>query len=245
MYHLPLTLETPAENLALDEALLDEAVEGQLAGEVLRVWEPSQPFVVLGRSSPLVEVRLDACRSDGVPVLRRASGGATVVAGPGCLMYAVLLDLELRPELRLVDRAHRFVLGRIAAALGPLAPPATSVTLAGISDLALADGGAAPGPLRKFSGNSLRLKRGRLLYHGTILYDFPQERLDRWLAAPSRTPAYRGERSHGAFVTNFPASRDTLASSLARAWEADQPLVQWPQERTAALAAQRYHTPQW
>src|SRR5512146_2424258 len=104
MYHLPLTLETPAANLALDEALLDAAVEGQLPGEVLRLWEPAEFFVVLGRSSKVAEVHAAACRQDNVAVLRRPSGGATILTGPGCLMYAVLLDAERRPELRSVDR---------------------------------------------------------------------------------------------------------------------------------------------
>src|SRR5687768_4381333 len=120
MYHLPLTLETPAANLALDEALLDAAEAGEVTGEVLRLWEPAAPFVVLGRSSPLTEVDLEACRRDGVPVLRRSSGGGTVVAGPGCLMYAVVLDLERRPELRAIDRAHRWVLERLARRLSML-----------------------------------------------------------------------------------------------------------------------------
>ena len=75
MYHLPLTLETPAANLALDEALLDAAVDGELAGEVLRLWEPTQFFVVLGRSSKVAEVHADACRRDDVAILRRPSGG--------------------------------------------------------------------------------------------------------------------------------------------------------------------------
>lgn len=245
MYHLPLTLDTPAANLALDEALLDAAVDGELAGEVLRVWEPATSFVVLGRSSPLAEAHHDACRADGVPVLRRASGGAAVVAGPGCLLYAVTLDLERRPELRLVDRAHRFLLGRIAAALAPLLPPPLAVVLAGISDLALADSAAPSAPLRKFSGNSLRLKRGRLLYHGTILYDFPLAGLDRYLAATARTPAYRAGRSHAAFVTNFPASRDALTAALVGAWDADEPLAEWPRRRVAELASARYAAPDW
>ena len=124
MYHLPLTLETPADNLALDEALLDAAVEGELPGEVLRLWEPASFFVVLGRSSPLGEVHAAACRADGVPVLRRPSGGATVVAGPGCLMYAVVLDLDARPELRSVDRGAPLRAGPDGRGAGPAGRPA-------------------------------------------------------------------------------------------------------------------------
>jgi lipoate---protein ligase len=240
MYHLPLTLETPAENLALDEALLDAAIAGELAGEALRLWEPIDPFVVLGRSSRLAEVRMDVCREEGVPVLRRPSGGATVATGRGCLMYAAVLHLGDRPELRHVDRAHRFVLGRMANALRPLA---SGVGVSGISDLTLdLQNGEPP---RKFSGNSLRLKRDWLLYHGTVLYNFPLDRLGRWLDKPARTPDYRGERDHEAFVTNFPATRHELTAALLEAWQTNEPLIEWPQQRTRALATERYIKLDW
>jgi lipoate-protein ligase A len=253
MYHLPLTLETPAENLALDEALVEGAQAGETPGEVLRLWEPRRYFVVLGRSSDAQrEVRLAACAADGVPVLRRPSGGATVLLGPGCLMYAVVLDLTRRPELRSIDRAHELVLARHAAALGRLAP---LTERAGTSDLVLAARADSSEPLSasatlyygalKFSGNSMRIRRDHLLYHGTILYDFPLDRLGRWLAAPARQPAYRDGREHGAFVTNFPAPRERIAAALVQAWKADCPLPGWPERRTVELATTRYATLQW
>ena len=241
MYHLPLTLETPAANLALDEALLDAAVDGELTGEVLRLWEPTQFFVVLGRSSKVAEVHADACRRDDVAILRRPSGGATILTGPGCLMYAVLLDAERRPELRNVDRAHELVLNSIA---GALAPFNGGIARHGTSDLTIP--AARPGdPPIKFSGNSLRLKRHRLLYHGTILYDFSLDRIEAWLANPARRPAYRGERGHRQFVTNLPATRSALEVALATAWNANAPLPDWPRERTEELAASRYATVEW
>jgi lipoate-protein ligase A len=175
-------------------------------------------------------------------VLRRPSGGATVVAGPGCLMYAVVLDLERRPDLRSVDRAHQWVLGRNAAAL---AYPGVDVSCAGTSDLTLRQTGAGDLPPRKFSGNSLRLKRHRLLYHGTILYDFPLARLSRWLGPPARRPDYRGERDHEDFVTNFPASREAIAAAMANAWDATETLPDWPRDRTDQLAAGRYASLIW
>jgi lipoate-protein ligase A len=83
MQRLELTLDTPAENIALDEALLDEAEARGPEAEYLRVWESRAPLVVLGRSSKAEEVNLAACRERGMPVLRRSSGGAAIVAGPG------------------------------------------------------------------------------------------------------------------------------------------------------------------
>ncbi len=116
MKWLDLTLPTAAENLALDEALLLEA-EGRgqhgQRSQVLRIWEPTEHFVVLGRSSRRAdEVNLDACRRQGIGVYRRSSGGATVLVGPGCLMYAVVLGGDAEAALAGVSHAHQFVLSR-------------------------------------------------------------------------------------------------------------------------------------
>ena len=78
---------------------------------------------MIGRSSRIAaEVRRDLCDELRIPVLRRTSGGAAIVAGPGCLMYALVLSYALRPTLRAIDVAHRFVLGTIATALSRLVP---------------------------------------------------------------------------------------------------------------------------
>jgi lipoate-protein ligase A len=148
MQLLDLTLPSPAENLALDEALLETAETGS-GPEVLRLWESPQPIVVVGRASQVErEVNLAECQRLDITVLRRPSGGAAIVAGPGCLMYAVVLSYQQRPHLRMIDQAHCCVLETLAAGLRPLLP---DVAREGISDLTIAGG-------MKFSGNS----RGRL-----------------------------------------------------------------------------------
>jgi lipoate-protein ligase A len=234
MQLLNLTLSSPAENLALDEALLDAAEAGE-GGEVLRLWESPAPLVVIGRSSKIAEeVELPRCRELGVPVLRRASGGAAIVAGPGCLMYGVVLNYQQRPELRMLDWAHDFVLSRIVAALRELGLDARRC---GTSDLATGD--------RKFSGNSLRCKRDHLLYHGTLLYNCPLELIGRLLHSPPRQPEYRAGRAHGEFVGNLPLSPGEIRAALVGGFAATRPLTAWPQQRVAELAAERYSRDDW
>jgi lipoate-protein ligase A len=185
MKFLDCTLATPAENLALDEALLDAAQLGECP-EVLRLWESAAPIVVVGRASQVaVEVDLDACRARHIPVLRRTSGGAAIVAGPGCLMYALVLSYERLPHLRMIDQAHSFVLETIASSLRTRVP---MVSRCGISDLTI-DGRL------KFSGNSLRASRTHLLYHGTLLYEFPLPLVGQLLLTPPRQPEYRARRA--------------------------------------------------
>src|SRR6516225_1355484 len=99
MRYLDLTLPAPADNLALDEALLLAAEAGE-GGEVLRLWEWPRPAVVLGTGCRLAQdVDEAACIADGVPVLRRASGGGTVLLGRGCLCYTLVLRYGRAPEL--------------------------------------------------------------------------------------------------------------------------------------------------
>jgi lipoate---protein ligase len=235
MQYLNVTLPTPTENLALDEALLEEAEATPTSTEILRLWESPTPLVVVGRSSHIaVEVRVDACRSSGVPVLRRVSGGAAVVAGPGCLMYALVLSYERHPHLRALSNAHRYVLDTLAGALAPLAP---EVQCRGTSDLALGE--------QKFSGNSVRCRRNHFLYHGTLLYDFPLALIDRYLAMPPRMPDYRDGRPHHGFVANLPVKVEALREVLIAAWEAHQSCRDWPVDRTARLVAEKYSRPEW
>ena len=76
---LDLTLDTPEENVALDQALLDHAEAGGEPSELLRLWESPSPMVVIGRSSKIdTEVNRDFCRRADVAVLRRSSGGPAV-----------------------------------------------------------------------------------------------------------------------------------------------------------------------
>ena len=200
-------------------------------------------MVVVGRASKMdEEVNIAACREVGVPILRRHSGGSTIVAGPGCLMYAVVLSYQLRPKLRMIDDAHRYVLDTLASELSGRVP---DIERAGISDLTLANG-------MKFSGNALRCCRTHLLYHGTLLYDFPLASVSRLLLHPPRQPDYRQQRTHGEFVTNLPLSRTELRAAVIAAWQKGandgQPfasLEPWPEKETALLANERYASHDW
>jgi lipoate-protein ligase A len=193
---------------------------------------------VLGRGSQgEEEVDLAACRRLGVPVLRRSSGGAAVVVGPGCLMYAVILSYELRPELRMLDAAHRFVRGRVAEAASACV---SHIAPAGTSDLVV----TRKEP-RKFSGISLRCKRTHFLYHGTLMYDFDIGLIEKCLRMPPREPEYRAGRSHTRFLSNLPTTAANLRAALKRVWQATSPLDAWPQRQTEMLAQSRYTCDDW
>ena len=269
MYFHNESLSTCEENLAFDEALVEtaDAIPFGESGtdesafsfgstnEVLRVWELKSPCVVLGRASKWCEeVDEVACLNDGVPVLRRASGGASIVAGPGCLMYSVLISYLNRPAWRGLDVAHQQVMNRVCDAVQRTVDifqlPLT-ISIQGTCDLTI-DG-------RKLSGNALRCKRNWMLYHGTILYSMPLEWLTLYLLEPPRQPDYRQAREHGSFVTNILDKTDsvnaiefrqTLERQLAITWEANQPWLScpWRHEtdvQAKRLLAERYTNLQW
>lgn len=232
---LHLTHESAATNLAIDEALLESAEATQNYPEVLRIWEPRQPLVVLGRSSPVEqEANLSYCQRENIEVLRRCSGGQSIVTGRGCLMYAVLLDYHRRPELRMLDRAHQFVIGQMQLAIESLG---IGVEMQGTSDLTHEG--------RKFSGNSLRCKRNWFVYHGTMICDFDIDLISDCLGNPIREPDYRAGRSHRDFLTQLPTTVAQLAEAMADQWNANEPLLDWPVQLSHRLTAEKYGTENW
>jgi lipoate-protein ligase A len=234
MQWLDISLATLEENLALDEALLLEA-EVDRTGEVLRVWEWPVLAVILGAGGRLTDdVDAERCRTDGVPILRRSSGGGTVLLGAGCLCFSLVLSYERSPALREIPFSYAWILDIIAAALGDLVP---GIERAGTSDLAVAG--------RKCSGNSQQRKRKFLLHHGTLLYAFNFESVGRYLRIPERQPDYRQRRDHRDFLCNLPADAGELKRRLQSAWHAGPAPATIPTAQVRELVEQKYSRPDW
>jgi len=232
---LDLTFTEPEENLACDEALLDEAEEGSNE-ETLRFWEPRSFFVVLGYSRPAAdEVHLDRCEDDGIPVLRRYSGGGTVLQGPGCLNFSLILRIQQKGPLSTIAGTTAFIVDRHAHSLERLLQ--RPVTVMGESDLAI--GGM------KFSGNAQRRRERFLLFHGTFLLRFDLERIGRLLPMPVRQPAYRERRPHERFVMNIGREPAEIRRAIAEIWEAGDARPTAPAERIRDLVSRRYSRTEW
>lgn len=210
MKYLELTFTEAERNLACDEALL-ELFEAQRPDDgVLRLWQPENYFVVLGHSNHLAaEVAVTACAADGVPILRRVSGGGTVLQGLGCLNYSLILDCG-KFGLKNIGATFHYVLNRHRTSIAALA--GLRIAVAGISDLTV--GG------RKFSGNAQYRKARYALVHGTFLLDFDLPRIERYLRMPIKQPDYRHNRPHADFVTNLSVDADRLRESLLSEWRA-------------------------
>ncbi len=208
-----LQAKTPAaELLATEEALLDYCEENEQPG-FLSFWESHSYFVVLGYGKRLsAEVYQNECHRLGLPILRRASGGGTVVQGPGCLNYTLVLPIDSRPELESITATNRFIMEQTRAALAPLV--AGEMKVKGHTDLTMNG--------RKFSGNAQRRKRRCLLFHGSFLLNFDLELIYRTLRLPQQQPDYRKDRPHSEFITNLAIDREEIEEALKRAWNVTQ-----------------------
>ncbi len=265
MNFLDLTLPTPAENLACDEALLDLCDSDGV--ETLRFWESGSPFVVVGYANKVAdEVNVEECRRCQVPILRRCSGGGTVVQGPGCLNYNLTLRI-LDGPLATVTGTNTFIMERNRAALQKLlgidvaikgctdlafaAPPIRSDLsqtvdcLSPKADIEIHSRGAQHGSWLKFSGNAQRRRRHALVFHGTILHGFDLSLIERLLKFPSAQPDYRAHRQHAEFVRNIPAASGEIRETLRNAWNACMPMLSFPTERMNALMAEQYSRDDW
>jgi len=163
-----ISFKSPQENILYDDVLLHLAEQGQ-QGEVLRFWESPVYFVVLGRiGKEREDAKIDAVRRDHISVLRRSSGGGTVLQGKGCLNYSLVLSQELNPQIADLRKSYQIILGKVIEALKQIG---IESKFCPISDIALAENN------RKFSGNAQKRLKKFILHHGTILYNFDLDKI--------------------------------------------------------------------
>lgn len=172
----------PYYNLAFEEYIFT-AFRGE---DVFLLWR-NRPCVVVGSGQNICRetspVRL---RRLGIPVLRRISGGGTVYHDPGNVNYSLMTRQQGGPDY---DRC----LAPVLEALHALGVPAEK---SGVCDIVL--GG------KKISGSAQRAASGRLLHHGTLLFDADLTALDD-LSVRSKNDCVRTKGAGSAIraVTNI------------------------------------------
>ncbi|HTB84088.1 MAG TPA: lipoate--protein ligase family protein [Candidatus Sulfotelmatobacter sp.] len=246
---LDIQLPSLAEQLAADEALLDEAENGR-DGEMLLFWEPKQTFVVVGYANKVaMEVNLPACEKAGVPVFRRCSGGGTIVQMPGGLNYSLILRIQENSPTRNISSANNFIMEKNRVAIESVgravpSPPdgahgvtRPTISVRGHTDLCVGD--------VKFAGNSQRRRKNFLLFHGTLLLNCDLNLVGDLLLMPSLAPDYRAGRSHKDFVTNLDLPAEKIKAALVQAWGAQAEVKDPPFAEIKKLALEKYSTLAW
>jgi hypothetical protein len=160
-----------------------------------------------------------APRSAAVPVIRRFTGGGTVVVDEGTLFVSFVAN---RGDVGGAPLYPREIMawsqGLYAPLLARLAPG--SPFHLHEHDYCLGD--------FKVGGNAQSVSRDRWVHHTSWLWDFTPARM-ALLALPSKRPAYRRDRPHTSFLTRLrehvtPSSStafmDGVAQHAAGVWEA-------------------------
>ena len=150
MYLIADTTTDPAWNLAAEEYLLTRRSE-----PFFRLWRNADSVIIGRHQNAYAEIDLAYVEREGIPVVRRMTGGGAVFHDLGNVNYS-FFDLK---ERRFTD-----VVLEALAALG------VEGSASGRNDLVLPDG-------RKFSGTAVCRHKGRVLEHGTLLFDASFDRL--------------------------------------------------------------------
>jgi lipoate-protein ligase A len=169
-----------------DDDLMDAArADGRTR---VRVYRITRPVVVLGSGSrPEVELNLEACQRDGIPIMRRRGGGCAVVLDPGNVIVSVVATgLPFGRHRRSFDLLTQWLIDGLARIGIP------GVGQAGICDLALGE--------KKIGGACLHRSGDLLYYSTTLLVDPDIDLAMRYLRHPPREPDYRQGRDHADFM---------------------------------------------
>lgn len=227
----------PAYNLALEEIM-----SAQADAPFVMLWR-NRPAVILGRNQNAVR-EFDAAyaREHGIAVVRRMTGGGAVYHDRGNLNYS-LFSFGTERDGRFTDFASfaRPVLDALRA-LG------ADAAFSGRNDILV--GG------RKVSGSAKRVHDGRILFHGTLLFDVDLDAMTAVLTPPLAKIEAKGVSSVRARVANLKEflpglDRETFRLAMERellracGQEAPRPILDnWVRE-AERLADERYRSWDW
>lgn len=141
----------PCYNLAFEEYVLTSRREG----DYLLLWQNASAVVIGQNQNAEAEIDRAFVEAHGIRVVRRSTGGGAVYHDLGNLNYSFITDAGDAGRLAM-DRFTRPVVAALRA-LGLRAEAS------GRNDI-LVEG-------RKVSGTAQRLLGGRILHHGTLLFD--------------------------------------------------------------------------
>ncbi len=220
--------------------MLLDAVAAGGRGPCLRFWRWTERALVLGsHQSVRNEVDFDACAALGFRVVRRMSGGGTMVCEPGgTLTYSLYLPEALVRGLSFVE-SFRALDAWAVAALVALGVPASYRP---INDIV--------SPAGKIAGAAQARRRGAVLHHTTMAYAIDPAIVPRLIRIGRPALEARGPRSAEKVVTpltmftSLPLEEGEAA--LARA-AGVRPGEVGDSELEAArdLASTKYATPEW
>lgn len=233
-----IQIETTSHDPFFNQAFEDYVFRTFREDEVLLLWR-NRPAVVVGCYQNICrEVHVRALLEQNIPVVRRMSGGGTVYHDLGNLNYTLITGQSGALDY---DRC----LAPVLRALNALGVPAQKSRTCDMT----VDG-------KKISGSAQKIANGRVLHHGTLLFDADLTRLDE-ITTGRKNNAFcsKGTQSAICAVTNLrPYLREdceivTFARQLAqKILPPGAKTVRLTQAQLAdvrRLAAELYHSLDW
>jgi len=158
--------QSPELHMALDAVITDEVGAG-LRPPTLRIWEWSQPAVIIGRFQSLKnEVDPEGAQRHGVKVVRRVSGGGAMFVEPGnTITYSLSVPQALVHGMSF-QQSYEFLDAWVIQALHDLGIKAWYQPL---NDIASESG--------KIGGAAQARRAGAVLHHVTMSYDIDAEKM--------------------------------------------------------------------
>ena len=150
-HYLETGSRDPAYNLAFEETVLRDRTEG----DYLLLWQNDNTIVIGQNQNAEGEINRAFVEGHHIRVVRRTTGGGAVYHDLGNLNYSFITDAGDAERLTM----ERFTRPVVEALRGL----GLRAEASGRNDI-LVEG-------RKVSGTAQRLLRGRILHHGTLLFD--------------------------------------------------------------------------
>lgn len=184
MIYAPSNSKDPYYNLAFEEYLFQQAAPGET---YFSLWQNDNTIVIGKNQNPYNEIDADFVKEKEITVVRRITGGGAVYHDLGNVNFTFIAPVE---DQSVFDFA-KFT-EPVIAALRSLGLPAENQ---GRNDIAI-DGA-------KISGNAQHVSGGKLLHHGTLLFDSNLEMLGKCLTVLPEKLAAKGITSIRSRVTNI------------------------------------------
>lgn len=174
----------PYFNLALDEYAMKHI---DLDDDFFFLWR-NEPAVIIGKNQNTAEeINQKFIDAQGIKVARRVSGGGAVYHDLGNLNFTFIINVDDPAKIN-----YKKYVQPIVDALAEMGITAES---SGRNDI-LVDG-------LKISGNAQRMSNGKLMHHGTLLYDVDIENMVQALNVDPDKITSRGVKSVRSRVTNI------------------------------------------
>ncbi|KAM0016447.1 putative lipoate--protein ligase [Helianthus debilis subsp. tardiflorus] len=147
--------------------------------------EPNIVMGISGKPAELVEIK--PVLEDNIPVIRRFTGGGTVIVDHGTIFVSFICNkddvADVQPYPRPIMSWSSLLYSQV---------------FQGIADFRLRENDFAFG-LRKFGGNAQSITKSRWIHHTSFLWDYETRNMS-YLKLPKRAPEYRLARDHLDFV---------------------------------------------